>query len=184
MHLSTSRAEGVVPATDHDHAGRSRRALGVNGSDERGQVDRGRPGDADLDVERLLGRLEARVDALDEERQVRGVADPDVLLVRTTGVGIRLVQPGRTGRELGGRRGSRRRGCRRRGGGRRGGGRRGGGRRGCGRLGSRRRGGGARARRGDEQRGEHDGERSSYYHGLLLYGCRGTGGGVATVHRA
>ena len=73
--------ERVVPAADDDHAGRVLGALGVDGGDEGGEVDRGRAGDADLDVERLAGRLEARIDPLDEERQVRGVADPDIFLV-------------------------------------------------------------------------------------------------------
>ena len=73
--------ERVVPAADDDHAGRVLGAFGVDRGDEGGKVDRGRAGDADLDVERLARRLEARIDPLDEQRQVRGVADPDIFLV-------------------------------------------------------------------------------------------------------
>ncbi len=83
----------IVPATHDDHARRVLGAFGIDGGDEGGQVDRRGPGDADLDVERLAGRLETRVDPLHEQRQVRGVADPDVLLVAAARVTDRHVQP-------------------------------------------------------------------------------------------
>ena len=82
----------VVPAADDDHARRVLGALGIDRGDEGGEVDRGRAGDAHLDVERLARRLEPRIDPLDEQRQVRGVADPDIFLVAAAGVADRHVQ--------------------------------------------------------------------------------------------
>ena len=86
--------ERVVPAADDDDAGRVLGALRVDRGEERRQVDRRRAGDPDLDVQRLARRLQARIDPLDEQRQVRGVADPDVLLVGAARVADRHVEAG------------------------------------------------------------------------------------------
>ena len=92
------RGESVVPAADDDDAGRVLGAFGVDRGDEGGKVDRGRAGDADLDVQRLARRLQPRIDPLDEERQVRGVADPDIFLVAAARVPDRNVKTRRLGR--------------------------------------------------------------------------------------
>ena len=86
--------KGVVPAADHDHARRVLGALGVDRGDESGEIDRRRAGDPHVDVQRLARRLQARIDPLDEQRQVRGVADPDVLLVAPARIAERHVKPG------------------------------------------------------------------------------------------
>ena len=86
------RGQRVVPAADDDHAGRVLGAFGVDGGDEGAEVDRGRPGDADLDVQRLARRFEPRIDPLDEERQVRGIADPDIFLVAAARIADRDVR--------------------------------------------------------------------------------------------
>jgi hypothetical protein len=93
VHLGSQR---VIPATDDNHAGRILGALSIDRGDEGSEVDGGRPGDAHLDVQRLARRLEPWIDPLDEQRQVRGVADPDIFLVAAAGVANRDVQPGRT----------------------------------------------------------------------------------------
>ena len=75
------RCQRVVPTADDNHAGRILGAFGIDSCDECREVDRCRTGDAHLYIECLAGRFKARIDALDEERQIGCVADPDIFLV-------------------------------------------------------------------------------------------------------
>ena len=81
MHLSTSEASAssqppttITPAGFLVHSA-STVVMKAARSTEVG------PAMRTLTLKRLLRGLEARIDALDEERQVRGVADPDIFLV-------------------------------------------------------------------------------------------------------
>ena len=95
MHLSTSEASAssqppttITPAGFCVHSA-STVVMKAARSTEVG------PAMRTLTFSALRADFEARIDALDEERQVRGVADPDIFLVAAARVADRNVEPGR-----------------------------------------------------------------------------------------